>query len=226
MRRTILIAAFFCALLSISETVRGQVTFSVNFDTLNFIQPTTAGFGDSINYTIDVINNSNTDFIGRVSILRKVNNGIADTIFTDIINDTLVANSSRPYFLEDSVFPARFGGGINVVVVWPTAPGVTTSDSATGTINVTGVGIPEQLHDAYPITVFPNPTAGAIRFQTQFSPLLVHQTVLMDQQGRTLRSTQRIPSEMSLDGLSAGIYFIEIRLRDGAIRRFRVVKTN
>ena len=199
---------------------------SFQLDSLNFIQPTTAGIGDSITYAIDVVNNSSTDFFGKISFMRKVDNGPADTIFTDLFSDTLPGFSSRSYFLEDTVFANRFGGGINVVVAWPTAPNVTTLDSAIGTLNVTGVGIPESIHNAYPITVFPNPTVGSIRFQTQFSPLLARETILLDQQGRTLRSQSRIPSELSLEGLPAGIYFIEIRMRDGAVRRFKVIKAH
>lgn len=225
MRQTILIAAFFCALLASVGSVRGQISFNVNYDSINFLQPTTAGFGDSLTYAIDVVNVSNTDFFGKVSFLRKVNNGPVDTIFTDSIDDTLAAGFNRPYLLTDTVLAARFGGGINVVVVWPTAPNVTTVDSAFGTLTVTGLGIPEDVHNAYPIVVYPNPTAGKIRFQTQFSPLLAQETTLMDQQGRTLRSLKRIPSELSLEGIPAGVYFVEVRMRDGAIRRFKVVKT-
>lgn len=226
MRRTILIAALFFAMMSSVGTVCGQAAFNVNFDSLNFIQPSTVGLGDTVTYDVTVVNNTASDFFGQISWLRRVDGGPIDTIFTDQFQDTLPAFSNRPYVLTDSVLASRFGGGINVVVVWPTAPNVTTLDSAVGILNVTGVGIPERIRDGYPISVFPNPTRGSIRFQTQFSPLQVRETILMDQQGRVLHSQARLPSEMSLEGFAAGIYFIEVRLRDGAVRRFKVVKAN
>jgi hypothetical protein len=201
------------------------VAFILSYDTATFIQPTSVSFGDTVTYTLDVTNNSSTDFFGAVSFFRRVGNGQADLIFTESFSDTIAAFASKPFVLTDTVSALRFGGGINAVVVWPTAPGVVTLDTAYGHLEVKVVGIPEEMQDAYRMVVFPNPTAGSVRFQAEWSPLRARETVLMDQQGRRLRTENGLPGEMDLSGLPAGVYFLEVVLRDGARRRFKVVKS-
>jgi hypothetical protein len=222
MRQTILITTCAFALLLFFVPLSGQNTFTVVYDTVNWISPPQAGPQDTINYTLRVSHNLPGDYAGPIDIMARVGGGTPFMLFSSLQDSIPPGPGGKLYSIRDTVDLARYGGGINIVVVWPTAPNFVTLDSAHGELTVINVSTPDP--EQYAMDVYPNPSTGTIRFRTKFPTVWVHETTLIDQQGRLLRRESGLPRQMSLDDLPAGVYFLNMRLKDGQALRYKVLR--
>jgi len=120
--------------------------------------------------------------------------------------------------LDDyTVTPQNSGGGSNVIVIWPTAPGTQPEDSAGGTYWVDEiVGLNEILPPSQSSSLYPNPGSGI--FQIRKSPD-------MPLEGSTLRVYQpngqfvtsreiNLAGVLDLNELPEGLYFYRILFKD------------
>ena len=222
MRQTFLITTCAFALLLFFAPLAGQNTFSVAYDTTNWISPAQAGPQDSVNYTFTVSHNLPGDYIGPIDIMCRVDSGTPFMLLSSTIDSIGPGPAGKQYSIRDSVELSRYGGGINIVVVWPTAPNFVTLDSAVGTLTVIGVSTPDPIK--YDMDIYPNPSNGIIRFRADFPTAWVRETMLTDQQGRLLRRENGLPWQMSLDALPAGVYFLSMRLKTGEAIRYKVLR--
>ncbi|MEM0998985.1 MAG: hypothetical protein AAGN35_18140 [Bacteroidota bacterium] len=224
MRQTCLITACAFAILLSFLPLRGQNNIFIAFDSTNWLAPNPVGIGDSVMYTFDVSHNLATAYMGPVDIMAQVGGGTPFSLFSTSMETIPAGIPGKSYTLTDTVTLARYGGGINIVVVWPTAPNFVTLDTAFGELTVLPTSVIDPQLDRYPLRIYPNPTARAVRIRTQFPPVLVEETRLCDQQGRVLFRQDGVPIDVSLEGMTGGLYFLEIQLMNGALRRFKILK--
>jgi hypothetical protein len=125
MRQTILITTCAFALLLFFVPLSGQNTFTVVYDTVNWISPPQAGPQDTINYTLRVSHNLPGDYAGPIDIMARVGGGTPFMLFSSLQDSIPPGPGGKLYSIRDTVDLARYGGGINIVVVWPTAPNFT-----------------------------------------------------------------------------------------------------
>ena len=222
MRQTFLITTCAFALLLFFAPLAGQNTFSVAYDTVNWISPAQGGPFDTINYTFTVSHNLPGDYIGPIDIMARADSITPFMLFSTSVDSIPPGPGGKQYSIRDSIELSRYGGGINIVVVWPTAPNFVTLDTARGELTVIPASTPDPVK--YDLDIYPNPSNGLIRFRAGFPRTWIRETTLSDQQGRLLRREDGLPWQMSLDDLSAGVYFLNMRLKSGESLRYKVIR--
>lgn len=226
MRQTILITTCACALLMLFGPLYGQNTLFVSYDSTNWVFPTQVGPNDTIAYTLRVSHNLATAYTGPFEITLRANGGAPFTLYSDSLETIPAGSMGKQYSLSDSIDLSRYGGGINIVVVWPTAPNFVTVDTAYGEFTVTDVSVPEAIREIYHLDVYPNPSSGILNLQASFATRQVTELLLSDVQGRILRREKGLPRQISLEGLPASIYFIEVRLKNGQSLKYKVLRSH
>ena len=213
---TLLVAILFSPMIS-----SGQVRLAAVIDSANFVNPTNPQLGATATYSYRIQNLSNQTYIGPLATYMRV--GGITMQMDSIANDTLVPGDTVGVSFPDSI-NARYSGGINIVVIWPTAPNVTLIDTGYASVEIIGLSIGDPIAEMYQLDVYPNPSSGTIRFKHEFSRNLVSSLQLYDSQGRLMRDEATLPREIELYELPAGIYFLNVNFGEEGTQRFKVVK--
>lgn len=223
MKRVILISLF--TALSCFTTLHSQAILSITPDTTAFPSPQQAlyDFNDTLNFRFFIQNIGSDTLFNQIGINQTVNGGQlrVDSLPLQIIPPGGVIQSN----LFDSIQAGRYGGGINVVVIWPSAANTITSDSAEAEINVNALS--NILNADFPPSnwsLFPNPTSGYLRIQTDIEDYLIAETSVIAMDGRLLQKIKGIPTQIDLGNLPDGMYWLKIGLKDGRAKYFRLVK--
>lgn len=206
-------------------SLQGQVYFSLTADTTGFATPDPVNQQDSLYFNFVVKNTGSQNYNDSLYIVRQVN-AFIDTIATipQVILDTTPSDSE---FIStgEMVTPARYGGGINVVVIWPTAPNsliVTGTDSLVQEVTVIGSTSLPEPHGESMFLVFPNPTMDRIRFRTNLPLSAIQRWSLLGTDGKLHRQGEVLPHQLSLSGLPKGLYFIHLEFEGGGKRTLRI----
>lgn len=221
MKRFFLFPAFLLAVLISPSALSGQVVFTLSWDTLNFPTPQSVQVGQTVSYDFTIHNNTQQTFVGDIDLILRLDT--TNYVMRTLPNETIPAFTSLPTNFTDTVQLARYSGGVNIVVIWPTAVNATTQDTISGSITVTGVSAQGPNVDLYELEAFPNPVSNGLRLRYD-RPDLVREVVLFDERGALLRRAQGLPGELDLSSLAAGVYFLQVRYRDGGLQRLKVLK--
>ena len=141
-------------------------------------------------------------------ILQRVNNGPIDTTL-QIYFDTLDPYVPRLANFRDTLSAARYGG-INVVVIWPTAPNIIALDSAKLIdFQVNGIlGIDGEMSRTH-IQLYPNPTSDFARLDYELGSVRIKGYELYDMGGRLLAQQEGIPNSIEVAHLPDGHYWVK-----------------
>ncbi|MEM7036063.1 MAG: T9SS type A sorting domain-containing protein [Bacteroidota bacterium] len=224
MKRTLLISTLVFALGFLSTALRAQPVFAVAWDTVNFPIPMQLNSGDTVTYVYEVRNVGNQDFSSTLFHNIRVNNGPVDTLATSQGDSLNVQGTPRQYSWSETTGHPRYSGGINVVVIWPSAPNTETQDTVKGTLQIGTLSMDDPLANEYKLLVFPNPFNASFQMQNAVPHKVVDRVRMHDLQGRLLREEAGLPREMDLTGAASGVYILEVHYKDGGLQRLKIVK--
>lgn len=223
----ILITTVFIALSSLFGNLHSQ-TFNFQIfpaDSNQFPRPIPGPYfyNDTLNFEFDIFHTDSAFFNDSIWILQKVNSGPVDTVISTFL-DTLTQFQQYRTNFRDTIIPARYGG-INVVVIWPSAPNVIATDSAKVidffVKNGVGIGEPSSLSR---IKIYPNPTADLARIEHDIRNHLVKSLELYTIDGRLIRKMDEIPDKVDVGYLADGHYLLRLTLISGESQTMRLVK--
>lgn len=100
------------------------------------------------------------------------------------------------------------------VVVWPIAAGLTQVDTGKTKVNIDGtLGIYTQQRSAYEFSLFPNPSTTVIHFETS-SQYSIENVRIFNSLGKLEKAVKCINNEINVEGLSNGLYLLEVESSD------------
>lgn len=198
------------------------VVFTVDYDTNTVVQPGVVDFGDTVYYSFNVRNVGTVPFAGNLQIMRRKDS--TNTYMIDsIAGVNLPVNGSIPVFVEDIVTLARYDGGINILVIWPTAtvPGVviSTIDSVFGEVFVNPTTGTDEGKAFRGSTLYPNPAQQGFSLTMMDPNLHPTQFLLINAQGETARSWDNLPNRFDVSDQPTGMYYLVVRYSNGATER-------
>lgn len=221
---SVLVLLFFAVF---SGKMAAQAAFSValleaDTDTIDL------AMGDSVvSYTIKLVNQGNASFSGFIQIMASYNAdpGVYPWEFTNIDAANPIAVGDTLTFTHDDVVSAdRYGGGDNIILVWPNAgSGAQILDTGSTHIfvrNLVSRQNPQELDKR--VRVYPNPAREALRFLWVDPSYQLEQVRLVNALGQEVFSTHESVTEIQVEGLPEGLYFLELRYLDGMQGIFRV----
>ena len=220
--------ALLLPLLLICCNVSAQTPiFSVSYDSSTVVSPTLVQYGDSIQITFNVSNVGTVDFNGDLVINRSIDS-VQFYRLDSITGVSIPAGGSYTVNTADTIFSARYDGGINILVIWPTAMGssgvIPTIDTVFGEVYVdtTIMGVKAPAPSRIPI-IYPNPAQDKLFLQIPTNGPMPVSMKLVGIDGRIVRNIEGNPSEIDLYGLPDGIWMLNIRFRDGTLSRHKVI---
>jgi hypothetical protein len=214
-----LLVAFSCAI----GGLKGQVVFQLSYDSLNFPTPSTQSYGGFVQYTFTIQNVSATTFSDSLYIRVRTD---SITSFVLVAYDTLTIPPLDTFQVNasDSVIATRYGGGVNVLVIWPTSPSFIETDSITDTLIVLGTSVDEGRGNGLALDVFPVPSQGQVFLRARNHVLPIRQTCIVSVTGQILKREEGLPSCVDMNPLPRGIYFIHVEDEEGTVARIKIIK--
>jgi hypothetical protein len=196
-----------------SASLWSQNTFSILADSLE-LQTDTLPFNTNFTFTFALRNNSLFPFQGNIVLRNQINAGAIDS-FPMIINATIGAGDTLTHVEADSTFAPRYGGGINVVVIWPEMVGFTAADSFIKIIFIdTGTAYiaPAQFRN---LKLWPNPTTDRVVFDGDIDPSQMNEVWLVNAAGIPVRRWKGLPNELEVGDVPAGAYHLVFFTKEG-----------
>lgn len=194
------------------------VIFDVTFDSSTVANPNIVNFGDNITYSFSVTNIGNTQFSGDMLIMRRVDSVQVYPIDT-LVGVTLGVNATIPVIVNDSIFSPRYGGGINILVIWPTAtmPGVAVStlDTVNSEIYVDPFTQIDGGISYKPATIYPNPAQHTLNLLLPDPVRTPERFSIINVQGQIVREMEATSLQMDVSELPSGMYFLQIEYQEG-----------
>ncbi len=186
------------------------------------------GFPDTVQDNQQVsmtfrLSTNGTAFVGDLAILMNStqHDSTPDTLYYNV-NDSIGGNGFVDSLIVSYTFRAsNLDGGDNIVVVWPASSQASVnSDSLQFHVVLTNVGIAE-VQDAQSIQLFQIPSSDFISLRITH-PEKVEQVRVLDVIGNVVMSFNYPVKQFPVHLLSSGIYFAEVRNKDGShvIRKF------
>lgn len=210
----------------LAPQLKAQAHLVIVPDSLNFVSPQPASFGGSVTYRFQVVNIGNADFNDSIKIRASVNGGpsflLADSAGYFLPAFTGFAN----FVVDDSVSIARYGGGVNIVVIWPTSPNLPDLDvdSISDTVFVTPMALEDGLLSQAQILAYPNPTTGELHFIARGQLPRMSGAHVFGVDGKLLRSYEAMPQSVDLSEFPAGLYFVRLECHNGEKALFKIMK--
>jgi hypothetical protein len=220
--------------MSLGFSVHAQNTIGI--DTSSSSIPSAATAGDSITFSLTLVNNSTTLFYTdtlSLDIAVDTSSGFSSPVeFASFTQLSIAPASSfvpiplKIHISADTASPpsslrVRIGG--NVIVVWPRvkAP-FATGDSLFAFVNVdTITSIREQTIDPFQIICAPNPVQTLLFVQSTPS-VKIKTIVVRDAQGRIMEQIPYTGDPINMAQWSSGIYLFEFQFENGE-RRLRKI---
>lgn len=205
----------------ISSKSVGQTTLGA----LGILMPDTITLGTPDSFFVQIQNTDSTFFSGTINLDFQIN-GHPSTPFSGIPM-TLPPNSIGLFgsaaFNYDTL---DFTAGSNIVVVWPTGTGITTSFTATKNVYVfdnTGLRR-SSSQDETNIALYPNPANSTLFIRSFTISDPVEEVRIFNLLGEKIRVSSTIEKGIDISDLYSGIYLAEIQLRNQKVmyRKFSV----
>lgn len=184
--------------------------------------PSTVPFDDTLKYVFTLENTNALSFVDSMHFNMRTSLGTFRIASYDSV--VIPANGAYGFIVTDSSKSYKYTGGINVVVIWPTSPSMITTDSLVDTLTVITVGLwpSNPLEDE--VNVYPVPTSGMLYFQYSLPRPAFARMEVTNAAGQVVRKFVGSPSSISLDGLSAGTYWLTFLTEHGPFTSVRVIK--
>jgi hypothetical protein len=205
-----------------SVPLSAQFSFQITWDSLNVPTPSVVNVNDTFRYNFTLNNLTNSPFNDSLYFHLRTNLGTFRIAEFDSL--PIAALGSRNFSILESASAQRYGGGVNVVVVWPTSPAQITTDSLIDTLTVIVTSIDPAFEQGLPIEVFPIPSQQEIFFRLRDNKVVIRRSEIINLSGLVIRSYDSLPRSMSVEDLAAGIYFIRIEDDLGRTAHLKMVK--
>ncbi len=206
-----------------SVPLSAQYSFHISWDSLNVPNPSVVNVNDTFRYDLTINNLTNSAFNDSLYFNLRTNLGGPFRIaaFNSI---AIAALGSQAFSIPDTASALRYGGGVNVVVIWPTSPAQITTDSLIDTLTVIITSVDPAFSQWLPIDVFPVPSQQEVFFRLRDNKVVIRRSEIINLSGLVIRSYDELPRSMSLEDLAAGIYFIRIEDELGRTAHLKMVK--
>ena len=190
--------------------------------------PSTVVVGDSVKYSFDLENRGNATYSGQVAIWVLYSSGTAiQQEIHDVYVDTLPPNGRRSFLVGDLVDLVKYDIGGNTILIWPKSDqaNVPTVDSSWVTVTVemdTGAsGIEDEMKNR--VALFPNPLNGNINLRYIGSLNQFEHVRITNIQGKEVFFSTHPEQAIDLTLEPKGIYFLELRFKDGLRGVYRLL---
>lgn len=205
-------------------TVRAQTSLSVSWaDSLTSSPiPSTQVFNDTIRYTFHVANLSTTPFVDSLDFQLRTTLGTF--LLTTIQGLNIPAQTDTIISFLDSTLATRYSGGINVVVVWPTLPGLVFTDTLRGSLFVGELAADDPSRVLSRIDAYPTPSRDELHFTIRDPRAKVVKTVMTNSFGEVIRSYDHLPETVVMNGLASGLYFVTVTESSGQRTTLKIMK--
>jgi hypothetical protein len=170
------------------------------------------------NISVAIRNVDTIPFTGTVSVYSQDTSNYPYSLITNANIVSLPADSIRVLAVPTHYFNnTSYAAGHDVVIVWPKANNLVNGDTLHTFINLVCVaGIPV-IPNNKAISLFPNPANDRLFFDSKYSINDFEYVRIIDVVGE--EQCRFIPNENSIPikNLSPGMYFIEVKLKDGTV---------
>jgi len=195
---------------------------------------TEANIPDSVNYndifvhTVVINISGPTPYTGPVYLLAGVDSSAGvlsvDTVsvrnVTNKINDTINFNFNETY---NNANAYRTGG--NVVVIWPMAPTLNTTDTFYTNVYVRKlVGINENVELYNAFNIYPNPSLNYIYIDKTSSEKTIKRVRILSSNGKVMYN-EKFKGRIDISKYAKGIYFLNIELDNSKVLHYKIIKT-
>lgn len=220
----------FLWLLLFNSIVQAQDTIGMaGYGPIGYKDTVQAGATDTFrvevkNYGLSTFN----DTITIVSAVRDIYNASILHIVSSQPTDKAIPIAPSdsieipliPYY--DISSGKSYRAGINVIVIWPVAPGAITVDSLEYTVYVMSVNSVSELDLKELIKIFPNPTVDHFTIQNK-SQIVIEEVRIYDTPGCLIEVIKN-QSMINTKEWPAGIYMISVLLDNGQQHSLRIIK--
>lgn len=219
--RKVILSLLFVSLLCIGS-LRAQVSFFLTWDSVNVPAPNVQASNDTVLYTLTLNNGTGSQFFDSLYFHLRTSLG---TWVIASFDSTLIAPfGTKTFSFRDSTLSSRYGGGVNVVVIWPTSPSQIQTDSLIDSLTILLVDVDPLFSEAIGIDVFPIPSQMEIFFRQHDHSAIVISTEIQNLEGQVLRRIRGLPDSLSVAELPSGMYFIRFLDDLGRNTVIKVVK--
>ena len=217
-----LLFSFLIGLAFLFQPTGSHAQFRLFVDSIDgIVNPVVEGDPYTLSFHVQRSDSDATTFFGDVFILiRSESVGLTDTmgIFTQITlpqyGDTTLIDT---FTFESS----SFDGGDNIVVVWPASTTSITPDTLHTHVNFSSISV-EEYDPRQLFTLFPNPASRFLNLRYT-DPEKVEQVRVSDILGKDLLAFGQAVSTVDIRPLASGIYFIEVRHKNGLRATQRII---
>lgn len=194
--------------------------------------PATSQFGDTIqNLSVWLVNKGVTP-IGSLSValISQTNStGLPFQLGTlDLTAGIIQPGDSTQVPLDYFVVtPQNSNQGSNIMVIWPTAPGTTPSDSAETDYEVDGPTEISAALDSFSdqMQIWPNPTNGILHLHVDQIKLKNSKVSVYDAFGKQIfESPLQYDQIIDLNRYPSGVYTLKVVAADGKVIPRRIIK--
>lgn len=180
----------------------------------------------TIPFTYTITNTGTVPFAGEINVLYYLNND-STTIYTldSLPLDTLAASQTNTYATTLLATSVTFGGGVNILVIWPAATNA-TFDTLVDSFYVdttTMANLPPELR-AKDIQLYPNPARTQLHFNFGHAAPVPTSLTIRDLAGREVYFTEESFQVIDLHTFQADTYFLSMQFRNGQTYQARFVK--
>lgn len=204
---------------------KAQTPVSLIYNSQTVVSADTFVPGDTVLYSFIVQNLDTTQSVAATTIIHQK---LPPDTVTYILNQSLLTippgDTASVVFIE-SIQTGKYKGGVNVLVIWPDAPSITSVDSIVKEIFYldTLANIPPGLAGSFDLKIFPRPTKGKVKVSSKAPIQIIKDAILYAPNGQLIRYYDSLPSELDLSHLSNGIYHFAVRLIDGSAVREKIL---
>ena len=184
--------------------------------------PSSQVFNDTVRYSFHITNQTSTPFNDTVYLQLRTALGTFP-LYTLYSLNLPVQSDTFVSFL-DITTATRYSGGINVVVVWPTAPGYIFTDTIRGNLFVGELAADDPSRVLSRIAAYPVPSGDEVHFTIRDPRAKVVKTVIANSFGEVIRSYDHLPETVMMNGFGSGLYFVTVMESSGQRTTLKIMK--
>ncbi len=201
-----------------------QFTFHITWDSINVPAPDIQGENDTVRYTLTINNLSNVQFFDSMFFQLRTTVGVFQIASFDSISIPPNGSTVVSFLDSTATIGAKYGGGINIVVVWPTSPSPMVTDSLRDTLTIIKVGVHDPWVGGPVIDVFPVPAEAMVFLRCREPRVEVAATELQNMVGQVIQRFPGLPASIPLSHCPKGMYFIRVEDEHGRTSTFKILK--
>ncbi len=205
-------------------TVRAQSALTIEWaDSLTSSPiPSSQVFNDTVRYSFHIMNLTSTPFVDTLYFRLRTT---LDTFqLGPMLSLSMPPQTDTFVTFLDSTTANRYSGGINVVVVWPTAPGNIFADTLRGNLFVGELAADDGRHILSRIEAYPVPSRDEVHFAIRDARAKVVKTVISNSFGEVILSYDHLPETVMMTAFGSGLYFVTVMESSGQRTTLKVMK--